>query len=145
MSFTVKLQTNNSDENVLSKNVTDIMELTGVLKRNTSIINPVIEFSGSIPTNCNYMTIETFGRSYFVTDIISTGANRFEISAHVDVLSTYAGQIRNCTGIIARQRNNWNLYIDDGSFKVYQNPIIDVKQFPNGFTTSEFVLAIAGS
>lgn len=145
MSFDVKLQTNNSDKNVLNKSISDIATYTGILKRNTSIIDPVIEFEGSLPVTCNYMTIETFGRSYYVTDIVSTSNDRFEIHGHVDVLTTYAAQIKACSGIVARQCNNWNLYIDDGSFKVYQNPIIQIKQFPNGFTTNEFVLAVAGS
>lgn len=145
MSFNIKLQTNSSDVNVLSKTITDIMEVSGTLKSNTSILTPSIEFEGELTTNCNYMTIPEFGRSYFVTDVISTGNNRFIVSGRVDVLTTYASQIRACTGIVARQRDQWNLYIDDGSFKVYQNPILTVKQFPNGFSTQKFVLAVAGA
>lgn len=145
MSFAIKLQTNSSDANVLSKSITDIREVSGTLKSNTSILNPSIEFEGELPTNCNYMTIPTFGRSYFVTDVVSTGNNRFIVSGHVDVLTTYASQIRACTGIVARQRDQWNLYIDDGSFKIYQNPILTIKQFPSGFSTQKFVLAVAGA
>ena len=144
MSFNIELQKNTSDVNVLDKSVTTLSTVSGTLKTNTSILNPVIEFSGSIPTDCNYMTIPQFNRSYFVTDIKSTGANRFEISAHVDVLKTYSAQIKNCTGIVARQQNKWNLYIDDGSFKVYQNPMLTIKKFPNGFSGQHFVLAVAG-
>lgn len=144
MSFNIVLQTNRSDDNVLSKDIVDIDTMTGTLKKDTSIISPVIEFSGSIPTECNYMTISEFGRSYFVTDVKSTGNGRFEVSAHVDVLSTYASQIRNLDAIVARQQNKWNLYIDDGTFKIYQNPLLTIKEFPNGFDTDAFVLAVAG-
>ena len=144
MSFDIVLQTNNSDDNVLNKNVTDLTTVNGVLKKSTSIINPVIEISGTLPTNCNYMSIPTFGRKYFITDVVSTGTNRFEVSGHVDVLSTYATQIRGCSGIVARQQKKYNLYIDDGSFKVYQNPLLTIKQFPSGFSTNSFVLAVAG-
>ena len=61
------------------------------------------------------------------------------------MLSTYADSIIELSGIIKRQENNWNLYLNDGSFKIYQNPIVQVKSFPNGFTEQEFVLSIAGS
>lgn len=145
MSFNIVLQTNRSDDNVLSKDIVDIDTMTGTLKKDTSILNPVIEFSGSLPTECNYMTISEFGRSYFVTDVKSTGNGRFEVSAHVDVLSTYASQIRNLDAIVARQQNKWNLYIDDGTFKIYQNPLLTIKEFPNGFNTDAFVLAVAGA
>lgn len=145
MSFSITLQTNNSDTNALDKTINDIITLSGTLKDTTSIINPTILISGSIPTNCNYMTISTFGRSYFITDVRSVHNGLFEIDGHVDVLKTYATQIRACSGIVARQENNWNLYIDDGSFKIYQNPRLTLKKFPSGFNTQEFVLAVAGS
>lgn len=145
MSFSITLQTNSSDSVSLDKTLTDLLSVTGTLKDTTSIINPTILISGTIPTACNYMTIPTFGRSYFITDIRSVHNELFEVDGHVDVLTTYASEIRACSGIIARQENRWNLYIDDGTFKVYQNPRLTLKTFPSGFTTQEFVLAVAGS
>ena len=145
--FNIILQTNNSEKNKLDKDITDIITLSGVLKNETSIINPVILIEGDISsfTNCNYMTIPVFGRKYFITNIRSIRNNLFEVSAHVDVLSSFATQIRSNTAIIHRQENRWNLYLNDGSFRVYQNPMVLTREFPNGFTTQEFVLAVAGS
>ena len=144
MSFDIVLQKNNSDDNVLSKSIENLSTVTGTLKEKTSILSPVITISGAIPIQCNYMYIAEFGRYYFVEDITSVHNNVFEVSARVDVLQTYASQIRACTGIVARQKDKWNLYVDDGTFKTYQNPLLTIKKFPNGFTTQEFVLAVAG-
>lgn len=144
MSFTINLQCNNSDDNVLSKSLANLKTVTGSLKSETSILSPVILIEGEIPTNCNYMTIPQFNRSYFVTDVISVRNNIFEIHAKVDVLTTYQNQIRNCKGIISRQSIDWNLYVDDGAFILYQKPELIIKKFPNGFSNPEFVLAIAG-
>lgn len=143
--MTIELQQNSSDINVLSKIVTTLSSVNGTLKNATSIIRPTIQIEGTLPTNCNYFTIPDFGRSYFIDDVTSIHNNIFEISGHVDVLYTYAAQIRACSGIIARQQNKWNLYIDDGTFKTYQNELITIKKFPSGFQTQEFVLAVAGS
>lgn len=147
MSFNITLQTNASEKNKLTKDITDLATLTGTLKNGTSIIDPVISFEGDLSSfvNCNYMTIPTFGRSYFVNDIRSIRNNVYEISAHVDVLSSFATQIKNNTAIVRRQENQWNLYLNDGVFKTYQNPEIITKAFPSGFTKQEFVLAVAGS
>lgn len=145
MSFSIDLMTNSSDTNVLNKNTSLLSTVTGTLKNRTSIINPVIQIQGSVPSNCNYMYISQFGRYYYVDDITSISNDIFEISAHVDVLKTYANQIRSCRGIIARQQNNWNLYVDDGAFKTYQNEIILVQNFPQGLYSNEFILAVAGS
>ena len=149
MSFDIKLQTSNSDKRALDKNITDVATYTGVLKDETSIINPIIRIEANLSSiaMCNYMTIDTFGRKYFITDIKSITADIVEISGHVDVLSTYADGIRKNTGITYRQetKGHWNLYLDDGSFKTYQDPKIALKKFPNGFNADRFVLAVAGS
>ena len=147
MAFDIILQRNNSEREKLTKKLTNLLTVTGVLKIETSIIDPVIIIECDLNSvkNCNYMTISSFGRKYFVNNIRSIKNGLVEFSCHVDVLSTYAEQIRNNTAIIRKQENDWNLYLNDGSFKVYQNPNVLTKAFPSGFTSQEFVLAVAGS
>jgi hypothetical protein len=147
MAFTITLQTNKSEENKLDKRLIDIMTVSGELKTDTSIIDPVIviECNLAAVTGCNYMTIPQFGRSYFVNNIRSVLNGLVEFSCHVDVLSSFKSQIRQNTAIIKKQENIWNLYLNDGTFKVYQNPMVLTKAFPSGFDTQEFVLAVAGS
>lgn len=143
----VILQKNTSGRNYLAKNIETLLNVSGYLKESTSIIDPVIKIECNLSdlVQCNYMTIPEFGRSYFVNNIRSITADIAEFSCHVDVLSTYAQQIRSNNAIIKRQENRWNLYLNDGSFKVYQNPMVLTKAFPSGFTTQEFVLAVAGT
>ena len=145
--FDISFYVNSSEKNKVDKTLTLITTLSGVLKESTSIIDPVIVIEGDLSafTGCNYMQIETFGRSYFVNNIRSISNGLVEISAHVDVLSTYKNAIRKNQAIIRKQQNSWNLYLNDGSLRVYQDPEIIVKTFPSGFTTQEFVLAVAGS
>lgn len=140
------LQINNSEKNRLDKNVTDIVTLSGTLRESTSVVDPKIVIEGDLSSfvNCNYMTIPVFNRSYFVNNITSINNNLFEISAHVDVLSTYKSQIRQNSAIIARQEKKWNLYLNDGVFKTYQNPHIVTKAFPSGFTEQHFIFSVAG-
>lgn len=147
MSFSIQLLRNNSERNRLSKSLSSITTVTGTLKSSTSIMNPVIQIECELTdvTNCNYMYIPTFNRYYFVDDITSITSDIVQFTGHVDVLTTYADQIRSNNAIVKRQENRWNLYLDDGSFKVYQNPMVLTKAFPQGFTTQEFVLAVAGS
>ena len=147
MSFDVQLMRNSSPKNQLDKSLTTITTATGTLKEDTSIIDPVIKIQCSMDSvkNCNYMYISNFGRYYFVTDIRSITNSIVEFTAHVDVLTTYAGQIRGNTAIVKRQENRWNLYLDDGTFNIYQNPHVLTKAFPSGFSTQEFVFAIAGT
>lgn len=147
MSFSIHLMRNNSPKEKLDKDLTILSTLNGTLKTSTSIITPVIMIEGNLSnfTSCNYMYIPEFGRFYFVNDITAISNNIVEFSCHVDVLTTYRDQIRGNHAIVRRQENSWNLYLNDGSFKVYQNPMVLTRAFPSGFNSQEFVLAVAGS
>lgn len=146
MSFSISLMRNSSPKEQLDKSLSTLATVSGTLKESTSIINPVIKIQCDVSdyANCNYMYIPEFDRFYFVTDITSISDTIAEFSGHVDVLTTYKDQIRGNSAIVRRQENSWNLYLNDGSFKVYQNPMVLTKSFPNGFTAHEFVLAVAG-
>lgn len=147
MAFDIILQRNNSEINRVTKDVSSVLTVTGELKSETSIVDPVIMIECDLTevVSCNYMTIPVFNRSYFINNIRSIRTGLVEFSCHVDVLSSFATAIKANNAIIRRQEQNWNLYLNDGTFKVYQNPIVLTKAFPSGFTTQEFVLAVAGS
>lgn len=147
--FEVIIQRNMSEVNKIDKDVTDLFPLQGTLKEGTSIIDPQILIGGAdmaTMRTANYLTIPEFGRSYFIRSIESVTNSLILVTAHVDVLSSFAAQIRTNSAIINRQQNKpiWNLYLNDGSLKAYQNPQVVTKVFPNGFTANELVLAIAG-
>lgn len=148
MAFNVVIQRSKSDINVVNKNLTDILTVSGVLKSDTSIIDPVIIIEADLSDlrSANYMHISAFGRYYYINDIVSVKNGLVEISSHVDVLMTYKNDIKDSTAIIRRQerKSMYNLYLNDGTFKVYQNPKVLTRSFPNGFNTQEFVLAVAG-
>lgn len=146
MSFTIKLQNNDSEPYRINKNLTDVEEEQATLKASCSITNPVFLLSlPNLPT-FNYVTVEQFERSYFVQEIISVNNNIWEVRCAVDVLQSFKEEILNNTAIIKRQENDWNLFYNDSSFRCYQNPHIVLKEFPNGFTpdSSSYILAVAG-
>lgn len=150
MSFNITIQVNSSENNKLDKTLTDIATLSGTLKQETSIIDPVIAVEGDLSNyvGANYCTIPAFGRSYFINNIRSIRNGIFEITCHVDVLSSFKTQIRSNSAIIHKSERNWNLYLNDGSLKTYQNPLIYTKNFSSSFPnplTEYYILGIAGS
>lgn len=148
MSFSITIQTNSSENNKLDKTLTDIATLTGTLKQETSIVDPIIAVEGDLTNyiGANYCTIPAFGRSYFINNIRSIRNGIFEITCHVDVLSSFKTQIRANSAIIHKSERNWNLYLNDGSLKTYQNPLVYTKKFSSGFPENEYyILGIAGS
>lgn len=148
MAFNIVLQTNASEKNRLDKTITDISTQSGTLRADTSIIDPVflIECDLADYINANYLTVPSFGRSYFINNIRSMRAGLVEFTCHCDVLSSFKTQIRTNTAIIHRSERNWNLYLNDGSLTAYQDPELYTTEFSMGFTVNkQFILAVAGS
>jgi hypothetical protein len=143
----LKLYNNLSDKIVVDKKITQLgSTLNGTLRENCSVIDPIIKVEGVVGRNltkCNYAYIEEFGRYYYVTNIVCVG-NLFELHMHVDVLMTYRGSIRSNSAVVSRQEKLYNLYLQDGVFKEQANPHYEIKKFPSGFRSFNFILAVAG-
>lgn len=144
--FDIVFQKNLSETMRLDKNLITITTLSGVLKERSSIVNPTLLVECDIATlsQANYLTIATFGRAYFINEIASVRNSLVEVSCRVDVLSSFKNEIRGNSGIVRRQENEWNLYLNDGVLEVYQNPHVTTHVFPTGFSGQSYVLALAG-
>lgn len=143
----ITLQYSASESNKVTKDLTEIATYTGTLRQATSIINPVFTVYCDLVdvVNANYLTVPDFGRSYFINNIRSIREGLVEFTCHVDVLSSFKEELLSNNAIINRSERNWNLYINDGSLKVKQNPLITTQGFPNSFGTDySFILVIAG-
>lgn len=145
MSLTINLGVSHSENKKADKNVDYSLNLEGNLRENCSLKNPkvLIETSENI-SKYNYCKIDSFGRVYFISEISVVRTNLYEIQLKCDVLSSFISEIRENTAIVRRQENLWNLYVDDGSFRTYQNSKIVVNKFPSGFTNKSFVLCVSG-
>lgn len=143
--MTIKLYKNYSENNVLNKSITQVgSDITGTLREDCSVINPVIAIEGLSDLSVNYAYITEFGRYYYINNIVCKG-KLFELQMHVDVLKTYASGIRGNNAVIARQQNEYNLYLQDGVFKTEAIPHYEIRKFPSGFSGYEFVLCVAGA
>lgn len=143
----IKLQKNLSEPNRAKKKINMVLEMEGTLKDECSLIDPVIiiETNKDIINQFNYVTIPLFNRKYFLINVEVVRMNVYRLHLHCDVLSSFEDEWRNCKAIISKNENSYNLYIDDGSLQTYNTPIILTKDFPSGFNTTSYVLAVAGN
>lgn len=148
--MTLALYENKSDEIVLDKNITTLATYNGYMKNESSILNPIVRIEGAFNignlVNANYMYLPDYRRYYYITDIAQIRANLVEITGRVDVLMSFKDEIRLCSGIVRKNAKEYNLYLDDGTLKVYQNKLIITKEFPSGFPieNDRYILITAG-
>lgn len=145
MSFAIDLMNNQEELNKITKSPSTVMTLTGTLRDEADIVDPVIliEYAGTL-TNCNYMYISEFNRYYFITKIESVRTNLWRVSAHCDVLKTYAQAILGTPAVVARSETRYNLRLNDSFFKVYSNPRLQIANFPSKFNGYSYVLVMNG-
>lgn len=128
----MEMYINNSPAEKIGKDLQTGRSFTCLLKDGCSVLKPILilqDVNDDIYT-FNYMYISTFGRYYFVDDIVSLNNNRWEIHAHVDVLETYKEDILSNKAVIRRQQKKYNLYLDDPDFHTYNYERIQTLKFP---------------
>ena len=131
----INLYNNTSDLRVVDKDLTLGVELSGELKDRCDIENPTILIEGIAAINYNYAYIPEFGRFYYFKEPPAVIANNLvEIKLHVDVLKTYASQIRACKGIVRRQERQYNKYLNDSEALSYSYEILSAYAFETPFT-----------
>lgn len=147
MSVNVILYNTEDSEKVANKSLTQIASINGDVRSNITLLDELIirvEFNGDV-SNVNYCYINSpYNRYYYVTRIECECAGIYVLSLISDVLTSFKSDFNKWSGIVKRQENNYNLLLNDGSFRVYQNPIVIQKEFPNGFSGQEYVLLCAG-
>lgn len=148
MSITFKLYVNGSPKNKIVKTLSNEKSFDCLLKEDTSIMDPVLILESDTPlTVYNYMVCEAFNRTYFITNIESVGNDLWRITAHEDVLDSFASSIKGNKAVIRRQERLYNLYLDDPDFHVYNYERIQTLQFPeNAFTKDlQYILVTNGA
>lgn len=142
------LYKNNSEDYALTKSLSTQLTLNDcVFKEDSSVENPnIVITTGSDITECNYMYIADLHRYYFIREIGVVRAGVYYIRGHVDVLSTYASEIKACSAIISRQENLYNMYLDDPEFKTLNKSQVVAKKFSSGSFTKnmQYILVVAG-
>lgn len=131
--------------NTIGKSARIVGTYTGVFREAVSISSPTFTIERNSPLGFNYVYIEAFDRFYYVSGVSADSHNLITISCAVDVLETAGINVKDFEAIIKRQEFSYNLYLDDGIFKAYQNTKHKIIGFPNPFSDFSYILGIAGN
>lgn len=146
--LSVTIYKNNSDRRYLTKNLSSGHTVSAKITDACDILNPVLEleYFSALP-NMNYVDIPSWNRKYFIDSMSVLEGGRCLIKCHVDVLSTYASQIKSSSAIVCRQEKVYNNYLNDEFYQSRQYKITTVQNFSRcPFShNGSLVLAVTGS
>ena len=144
MSFIIECYMNTSDNNVVNKTITSVVQLTGTLRNEAEVVDPKILIEIDDPNKFNYLYIPALKRYYYVVDRTSVRNNIVELSAHCDVLMTYKAQFLGLPAVISRNTHDYNVYLPDNQFSAMGYERVQVKSFPNSLTADKnYILVCA--
>lgn len=143
----IKLYKTSSPRKKLVKELTDGKTLAGTLRAQSSVMAPAFTVQDVSVIGYNYCYIPDFGRYYYINGINALRANLYELTLGIDVLMTYAEEIRKNYAIVDKVQNFGSAfnYINDGSWINTNRMNQEIMNFSNGFNDDgEFILITAG-
>lgn len=143
---TCNIYVNSSENNKLDKDLTSKVSTTVMFKEDTDLINPYIILDTATDiTGCNYMQLGD--KYYYIRSIECLPGGLYGISGHVDVLMSYRDQIRQQTGLIKRNINQYNRFLRDERVKLNAYEQVKTLKFSGGFskTLNYYLVAIGGA
>ena len=142
----IKLYYNSSENNVIGKTLSEVIELDGNLRDSSDITNPVIMITSDTKPNANYAYIDNFNRFYFISEITAYRSNSFILKLKVDVLESYKEQIKQLKVVLSGTENTGkSMYLNSDIWIRNVKDKTDIITFPNGLSENgEFILITAG-
>lgn len=132
MAFTIKAWTFSKRKNsTLQPPAADAVEISVVLKEETSYNNPVflLRYDGDFPYN--YFAWETW--YYFLVDVRSVRNNLYEVECVLDPLATYKTEILASSAFVLYSGNLGNSNIVDPRLSIRAEPTISANTFSLDF------------
>lgn len=128
--------------NMLDKSgfLTGTASYTGaVARQNVSMIRPVLKLEESCANiaSSNYAYITDFGRYYQIVDKRADENGLFTVTLEVDVLMSYSSDIKQLRGIVSRQKDNYDMYLNDSKIPVGARKVMAIRRWGETIFTSK--------
>ena len=143
----LNLYYNTSDNRTINKSLTSGLTISGNLREESSIINPVITIKSDTLIRENYVYIPETQRYYYITNKESIRTGIWKLHMKVDPLMSFKRDILALSVVVSKQSaiTNGDEYIDDGSLVTDNQLFKTVYKFADGFNdNAQYILITAG-
>lgn len=143
----LNLYYNTSDNRTINKSLTSGLTISGNLREESSIINPIITIKSDTLIRENYAYIPETQRYYYIVNKESIRTDIWRIHMEVDPLMSFKRDVLALTVVVSKQSaiTNGDEYIDDGSLVTDNQLFKTVYNFTDGFNdNAQYILITAG-
>lgn len=99
------------------------VSVTADLKDSCSVMDPqfILSTQAVSLVNYNYIQVQSWGRYYYIQDIVTMPGSRVAIRCAEDVLTSNAADIKNLTGFVSRSESSKTPFVPNSSYHVQAN------------------------
>lgn len=142
----IELYKNNSDNNVVNKNITKVGEINVRLKEPVEREAPQLLVSGVIDDSYDYLYIPEWNRYYYVEYKRQYSQSIYLVNTKIDVLKSFRSKILSARAIVEHCETLKNNYVNDSTWVSDVRRTTNIKNFSSGFEDDpKFVLITAGT
>lgn len=120
---------NKSKDLVADKVLTPLLSTQGDFRATVDALQPTVMVEGTIPAGANYAYIPDFGRFYYVTDRDYITKDLCNLSLKTDVRKSFATQLYAARGIVQRNTQLYDMYLNDPKIPVGAHKALAIKKF----------------
>ena len=139
----VNLYNNESPANKISKNITLLSALSGELRGETNIVNPIVRVYATTFPAFNYAGIPAFDRYYYLRDVRQVRTDIWELSLESDPLMSF--DLSDVAGVLVEGSAGGSDYLEHRHFVRNVKTKTNILNFSNGLLENgEYILITAG-
>ena len=139
----INLYNNESPANKISKNITLIKALSGELRGETNVVNPIVRVYATAFPAFNYARIPAFDRYYYLRDVRQIRADIWELSLESDPLMSF--DLSDVAGVLVEGKSGGSDYLEHRHFVRNVKTKTNILNFSGGLLENgEYILITAG-
>lgn len=139
----INLYNNESPANKISKNITLITALSGELRGETSVVNPIVRVYATAFPAFNYAAIPAFDRYYYLRDVRQVRTDIWELSLESDPLMSF--DLSDVAGVLVEGQSSGSDYLEHRHFVRNVKTKTNILNFSSGLLENgEYILITAG-
>lgn len=120
----------NADKNIVAqKHLTPEGTCTGDFRATADVLRPTLVLQGTVPASVNYVYIPDFRRYYYVSERREITKDLTQLMLYVDVRKSFYNNLIANKGIVARNTNNYNMYLPDNRIPISARKALSIKKF----------------
>lgn len=133
--ITITLYNNTEKSLIADKSPAVVASYSGTFRDAIDFITPVlvIEANSFDVQSSNYFSIPgAIDRYYYMTGKKALNDKLWQITGRADLRKTFRTQILAAEGIVARNENNYDMYLNDPQIPIGARKTLSIRKFPNG-------------